>query len=128
MYPNLDPIVASGSIPPLLSARQLTGAQGFKEKAGVWPIYSSGLPVVSGFGVSSKSEELIIRVLCPFDKIGRVIGKGGSTIKSIRQDTGARIEVDDNKTDRDDCLITVTASEVSCSFLAFSFCGCLKNQ
>ncbi|CAN1227235.1 hypothetical protein LINGRAPRIM_LOCUS1153 [Linum grandiflorum] len=37
---------------------------------------------------------------------------GGSTIKTIRQTTGARIEVDDKKVDRDECLITVTAAEV----------------
>ncbi|KAK8279214.1 hypothetical protein V6Z11_D09G095800 [Gossypium hirsutum] len=76
-----------------------------------WPVYSSALPLVSGFSGASRSEELIVRVLCPFDKIGRVIGRAGSTIKSIRQASGARIDVDDTKADRDDCIITVIATE-----------------
>ncbi|XP_077243772.1 KH domain-containing protein At4g18375-like isoform X2 [Tasmannia lanceolata] len=76
-----------------------------------WPMYSSALPVVSGFGGSSPSEELKVRVLCPSDKIGRVIGKGGSSIKNVREATGARIEVDDTKDERDECVITVTSTE-----------------
>lgn len=56
-------------------------------------------------------QELIIRVLCPFDKIGRVIGRGGSSIKSVREASGAHVEVDDTKADRDECLITVTSTE-----------------
>ncbi|PQP93637.1 KH domain-containing protein [Prunus yedoensis var. nudiflora] len=46
--------------------------------------------------VASRSEELVVRVLCPFDKIGRVIGKGGGTIKIIRQASGARVESPDD--------------------------------
>ena len=45
-------------------------------------------------------QELIIRVLCPFDKIGRVIGRGGSSIKSVREASGAHVEIDDTKTDQ----------------------------
>ncbi|KAF5931971.1 hypothetical protein HYC85_028142 [Camellia sinensis] len=56
------------------------------------------------------SEELIVRVMCPSDMIGRVIGKGGGSIKSVRQASGARIEVDD-KADRDECIISITSTE-----------------
>ena len=45
-------------------------------------------------------QELIIRVLCPFDKIGRIIGMGGSSIKSVREAGGAHVEIDDTKTDQ----------------------------
>lgn len=62
---------------------------------------------------SARSEELVVRVLCPRNKIGRVIGKGGSTVKNIRQNTGARIDVDDNYKDVDASLITVISTEVS---------------
>ncbi|XP_016668825.1 KH domain-containing protein At4g18375 isoform X3 [Gossypium hirsutum] len=75
-------------------------------------IIPSDVPIYPpGFSGASRSEELIVRVLCPFDKIGRVIGRAGSTIKSIRQASGARIDVDDTKADRDDCIITVIATE-----------------
>ncbi|CAI0544996.1 unnamed protein product [Linum tenue] len=46
---------------------------------------------------------------------------GGATIKSIRQASGARIEVDDTKVDRDECLVTVIAVEV-CSCYSFVIC------
>ncbi|KAJ4772526.1 RNA-binding KH domain-containing protein [Rhynchospora pubera] len=59
----------------------------------------------------TRTEELLLRVLCPRNKIGRVIGKGGSTVKSIRQSTGARIDVDDNYKEVDASLITVVSAE-----------------
>ncbi|KAK6264459.1 hypothetical protein QUC31_012623 [Theobroma cacao] len=111
LYPNPDPTVPSRSVPPILGAAHVPDLQGYADTGSTWPVYSSALPVVSGFGGASRSEELKIRVLCPFDKIGRVIGRGGGTIKSIRQASGARIEVDDTKADRDECIITVTATE-----------------
>ncbi|KAM1138544.1 hypothetical protein PS2_036169 [Malus domestica] len=110
LYQSGDPIVSSRSVPPIIGATHLQDLQGYTDTGNTWPLYSSALPLVSGFGVASRSEELIVRVLCPFDKIGRVIGKGGGTIKSIRQGSGARIEVDDTK-DRDECIISVTATE-----------------
>ncbi|XP_047251782.1 KH domain-containing protein At4g18375 isoform X4 [Capsicum annuum] len=76
-----------------------------------WPIYSSALPMVSGYSGASQTEELTIRVLCPTNNIGRVIGKGGASIKSVRQASGARIEVCDAKADRDQCIITVISTE-----------------
>ncbi|KAG6777224.1 hypothetical protein POTOM_017041 [Populus tomentosa] len=109
-YPNADPIVSSRSVQPILGATHIPEFQGYGDMRSSWPIYSSTVPVVPSFGNTSRSE-LIVRLLCPFDKIGRVIGKGGSTIKSIRQVSGARIEVDDTKADRDECIITVIATE-----------------
>lgn len=112
LYPSGDPIIPSRSLPPLLGATHVQDLQGYADAGNAWPIYSPALPLVSGFSVASQSEELVVRVLCPFDKIGRVIGKGGGTIKSIRQTSGARVEVDDTKHDREECIITVTATEV----------------
>ncbi|KAL5579629.1 hypothetical protein UlMin_012071 [Ulmus minor] len=82
LYPGAESIVPSRSVPPIIN----TGT--------TWPLYSSALPIVSSFGGASRTEELVLRVLCHFDKIGSVIGKGGNTIKGIRQASGARIEVD----------------------------------
>ncbi|KAF9683739.1 hypothetical protein SADUNF_Sadunf04G0045700 [Salix dunnii] len=109
-YPKADPIVSSRSVPPILGATHIPEFQGYGDMRSSWPIYPSTAPVVPSFSNTSGSE-LIIRLLCPFDKIGRVIGKGGGTIKSIRQVSGARIEVDDTKADRDECIVTVIATE-----------------
>lgn len=112
LYQNVDSIVSSRPLPSILGAAHVPELQGYADTGSAWPVYSSALPVVSGYGGASRSEELIIRVLCSFSKIGRVIGKGGASIKSVRQASGARVEVDDKKADRDECIITITATEV----------------
>lgn len=111
LYSNSDGIIPSRQVPQILGATHMPDLQGYVDSGATWPVYSSALPIVSGLGGASRSEELIIRVLCPFDKIGRVIGKGGGTIKSIRQSSGANVEVQDHKADRDERLIIVTATE-----------------
>ncbi|XP_044460748.1 KH domain-containing protein At4g18375-like isoform X1 [Mangifera indica] len=111
LYPNAEPILPARSVPSILGSTHVPDLQGYADSGNTWPVYSATLPVISGLGGASRSEELVIRVLCPFNKIGRVIGKGGGTIKSIRQGSGAQIEVDDTKDNRDECIITVTAVE-----------------
>uniref|UniRef100_A0A1J3G100 KH domain-containing protein n=1 Tax=Noccaea caerulescens TaxID=107243 RepID=A0A1J3G100_NOCCA len=105
LYTNQDPVFQQPFI-------------GYGESA---PVFSSSaaaaIPMVHhhGFGGSSRSGELVVKVLCSFANIGRVIGKGGSTIKGIRQASGAHIEVNDSRANRDDddgcVIITVTAKE-----------------
>lgn len=108
-YSGADSLLA----PSLLGTSQhVSELRGYSDIGSTWPVYPSALPVVPGYGGSSRSEELVIRVLCPQDQIGRVIGKGGSAIKSVRQESGARVEVDDTKGNSDECIITVTATEV----------------
>ncbi|KAG6594458.1 KH domain-containing protein, partial [Cucurbita argyrosperma subsp. sororia] len=111
LYPSADPILPPRSIPPMLGAQHVQDIHDYPDTGNTWPLYSSSLPVVPGIGGHPPSEELIVRVLCPFDNIGRVIGKGGGTIKSIRQASGSRVEVDDSKRDCDECLITITSIE-----------------
>ncbi|KAG7963433.1 hypothetical protein I3843_09G117100 [Carya illinoinensis] len=111
LYQSADPVAPHRSVPPIVGATNVQDLQGYADTGNTWPLYSSALPVVSGFSDASRTEELVVRVLCPFDKIGRVIGKGGGTIKSIRQASGAHVEVDDTKDDRDECIITITATE-----------------
>ncbi|GMN43200.1 hypothetical protein TIFTF001_012407 [Ficus carica] len=111
IYPSAESILTPRSFPPILGSTHVQDIPGYADAGNTWPLFSPALPVVSGFSTASRSEELVVRVLCPFDKIGRVIGKGGSTIKSIRQASGARVEVDDTKDDRDECIITITSTE-----------------
>ncbi|WOG89673.1 hypothetical protein DCAR_0208911 [Daucus carota subsp. sativus] len=111
LYPGLDSIVNSRSLPSILSATPVPELSHYADTAQTWPVYSSSVPVVSGYGGASRSEELIIKVLCSSSKIGRVIGKLGASIKSVRQTSGARVDVDDKKTDNNDCTITVTSTE-----------------
>ncbi|KAF0899457.1 hypothetical protein E2562_019957 [Oryza meyeriana var. granulata] len=77
------------------------------------PVYQSVLPVIPAYNTPKCSGELVLRVLCPAGKIGLVIGKGGVTIKSIRKESGARIDVDDSKNDREESIITITSTEAT---------------
>ncbi|KAI3719697.1 hypothetical protein L6452_20599 [Arctium lappa] len=110
LYPGVDSYMPSRSLPSVLGASHVPELQGYADSGNTWPIYSSALPVVSGYpGASHLSGELIIRVLCPFSKIGRVIGRGGASIRSVREASGARVDVDDTR--RDECIITISATE-----------------
>lgn len=62
----------------------------------------------------SSSKEFSLRLVCPIGNIGGVIGKGGVIINQIRQESGAAIKVDSaSAAEADDCLITISAKEVS---------------
>ncbi|KAL6659446.1 hypothetical protein ACP70R_003486 [Stipagrostis hirtigluma subsp. patula] len=77
------------------------------------PFYQSVLPIIPAYSNPTCTGELVFRVLCPGDKIGLVIGRGGGTIKSIRQESGARIDVDDAKNDKEESIITITSTEAT---------------
>lgn len=119
LYPGVDSIIDPRSLSSILGATHVPELAGYADTGRSWPAYSSSVPVVSHYGGASRSEELIIRVLCSFSKIGRVIGKGGASVKSVRKASGARVDVDDKKTDRNECTITVTATEVYGLYLQF---------
>lgn len=65
----------------------------------------------------ASAREFSLRLVCPTGNIGGVIGKGGSIIKQIRQETGASIKVDSSGAEGDDCIIFVSAKEVIIVFL-----------
>lgn len=94
----------------------LMGAYGrYKGDAGDWPrsLYSAPRDDAS-------SKEFSVRLVCPTGNIGGVIGKGGTIINQIRQESGATIKVDSSATG-DDCLITISKREVKyCSPTGFS--------
>ncbi|XP_050204112.1 KH domain-containing protein At4g18375 isoform X2 [Mercurialis annua] len=57
------------------------------------------------------SMEFSLRLVCPIGNIGSVIGKGGSIIKQIRQESRASIKVDSSAAEGDDCIIFISAKE-----------------
>eukprot|EP00262_Sarcandra_glabra_P005172 TRINITY_DN164_c2_g1_i1.p1 TRINITY_DN164_c2_g1~~TRINITY_DN164_c2_g1_i1.p1 ORF type:complete len:532 (+),score=98.22 TRINITY_DN164_c2_g1_i1:119-1714(+) len=57
------------------------------------------------------SKEFCLRLVCPYENIGGVIGKGGVIIKQIRQESGAFIKVDSSSSEGDDCIISISAKE-----------------
>ncbi|XP_022892412.1 KH domain-containing protein At4g18375-like [Olea europaea var. sylvestris] len=110
-YQSVDPIIPSRSVPSILGPADAPYIPSRADAGNTWSVYSSTLPMVSGYGGMSRSEELTVKVLCPSNKIGRVIGKGGSSIKRIRQDSGAHIEVEDPKANYNECVISIISTE-----------------
>lgn len=77
--------------------------------------YMGPTSVIGPYGDWSQSpsaKEFSLRLVCPTENIGSVIGKNGVIIKQIRQESGASIKVDSSPAEGDDCLITVSAKEV----------------
>lgn len=62
---------------------------------------------------SASAKDFLLRLVCPTENIGGVIGKGGVIIKQIRQESGASIKVDSSAAEGDDCLIVISAKEVN---------------
>ncbi|KAJ3702692.1 hypothetical protein LUZ61_006397 [Rhynchospora tenuis] len=56
------------------------------------------------------SREFTLRLVCRSSLIGAVIGKNGSVINQIRQESGATVKVDSEAIE-DDCIISISAKE-----------------
>jgi len=57
------------------------------------------------------SSNAVFRVLCASSKIGNVIGEGGNIISQIRQETGAKVRVDDAIPGCDERVIFIMGPE-----------------
>ncbi|KAI3665537.1 hypothetical protein L6452_44164 [Arctium lappa] len=62
-------------------------------------------------GGGEAPAEFSMKILCPTAKIGGVIGKGGSNVRQLQQETGTNIHVDDVSADSDERVIRVSAIE-----------------
>ncbi|KAF4376709.1 hypothetical protein F8388_025580, partial [Cannabis sativa] len=107
VYPSGGSLMGPNTGAPLVGLAPLMGPYGgYKGDAGDWSrsLYSAPRDEAS-------SKEFSIRLVCPTGNIGGVIGKGGTIINQIRQESGAGVKVDSSATEGDDCLITVSAKE-----------------
>lgn len=112
VYPSGGSLIGA----PMMGLTPLVGAYGgYKGDGGEWP--HSFYP---GQRDESSSKEFCLRLICPTTNLGSVIGKGGAAINQIRQETGADIRVDSSKTVGDDCLVSISAKEVSLSRLSYN--------
>ncbi|WCJ25378.1 RNA-binding KH domain-containing protein [Euphorbia peplus] len=69
--------------------------------------FSGGPPGHGG----EPSAEFSMKILCSTGRIGGVIGKGGSNVKVIQQETGASIHVEDASAESDERVIRISAFE-----------------
>ncbi|XP_071689163.1 RNA-binding KH domain-containing protein RCF3 [Rutidosis leptorrhynchoides] len=55
--------------------------------------------------------ETLFRILCPASKTGGLIGKGGAIIRQVREETGAKIRIDESTPGAEDRVIYIAASD-----------------
>ncbi|CAN1313753.1 KH domain-containing protein At4g18375 [Linum perenne] len=95
----------------------------YQSGGGMFVPPNAGVPAMGAYGGykggwpdsrddAGSAREFAIRLVCPIGNIGSVIGKAGSIIKQIRQETRAGIKVDSSGADGDDCIIFISAKEV----------------
>lgn len=58
-------------------------------------------------------QEVSFRILCTNDKVGAIIGKAGTIVRALQNDSGASIAVGPNVAECNERMITITALEVS---------------
>eukprot|EP00249_Psilotum_nudum_P022600 c28578_g1_i1 orf=427-2535(+) len=59
----------------------------------------------------SVEMEVRFRILCPKERIGSIIGKGGMIVRHLREETGARIHIEDAASDVDERVVFISAVE-----------------
>ncbi|XP_057481435.1 KH domain-containing protein At4g18375-like isoform X1 [Actinidia eriantha] len=105
VYPFGDSIMGPTAGPPIMGLAPLVGPYGgYLDDGGDWShsYYSSSRD-------EEFSKDFSLRLLCPTSNIGGVIGKGGTIINQIRQESGAVIKVDSSTSEGDDCIITISS-------------------
>ncbi|ERN07461.1 KH domain-containing protein HEN4 isoform X2 [Amborella trichopoda] len=60
-----------------------------------------------------QDDEVVFRLLCANDKVGSVIGRGGSIVRTLQSETGALIRIADAVPECDERVIVVSAWENS---------------
>lgn len=71
---------------------------------------TAGLNSTKQPGKSSPAT-VVFRILCPASKTGGVIGKGGSIISQIRQETGAKVRVEETVPGCDERVVVIVGSD-----------------
>ncbi|KAK4254214.1 hypothetical protein QN277_009624 [Acacia crassicarpa] len=66
---------------------------------------------VSNLDSKALHQEVTFRILCPGDRVGCVIGKGGGVVKTLQNETGASIMVGPSVANCEERVVTITASE-----------------
>ncbi|KAE8683121.1 hypothetical protein F3Y22_tig00111213pilonHSYRG00064 [Hibiscus syriacus] len=56
-------------------------------------------------------EEVVFKLLCQADKVGCLIGKGGSVVRALQCETGAAIKIADTSHDSEERIVVISARE-----------------
>lgn len=104
--PQLNPV-----LPPMPAGSVTYGSGGypFSTEAGRVPTLAS-----------RTEQEVVYRLLCSNDRVGGVIGKGGTIVKALQNETGTSISFGGSVAECDERIITISAMEVCLTAIAFN--------
>ncbi|KAJ8452932.1 hypothetical protein Cgig2_014695 [Carnegiea gigantea] len=60
---------------------------------------------------TQQQQEIVFKILCSNDRVGGVIGRGGSIVKALQERAGATISVGASIADCDERVVTITSTE-----------------
>ncbi|XP_061352985.1 KH domain-containing protein HEN4-like isoform X2 [Gastrolobium bilobum] len=105
---------SSGQFPPHNRAFAAQGAP-FATGSHDISLFHSAPPLIPKFHEGAihgrmrpLQEMLTFRLLCPAERVGNLIGKGGAIIKAVQQETASEIKVIDGVPDSEDCIIVIS--------------------
>ncbi|KAF6141806.1 hypothetical protein GIB67_031873 [Kingdonia uniflora] len=75
--------------------------------------FTSTTHAASEYRGNIPEQEVVFKLLCHFEKVGNLIGKGGSVIRALKSDTGASIKILDAAPDSDERVVVISAKEAS---------------
>lgn len=73
---------------------------------------STGHETVGAHNRMYFEEDVVFKLLCHLDKVGSLIGKGGSIVRTFQNETGASIKIADVVPDSDERVVLISAREV----------------
>ncbi|MQL85911.1 hypothetical protein Taro_018437 [Colocasia esculenta] len=97
--------------PPSLFSPTAAASPSFKRRHFPSPLSAASASKHQLPHMKLSGGETVLRVVCPADKTGGVIGKGGAVVRQLREETGARIRVEDSVPGSDDRVILIVAEK-----------------
>lgn len=67
---------------------------------------------VPAMNLRTPQQEVTFRILCSNERVGAVIGKGGTIVRALQNESGAIISVANPVAGCEERLVTITATEV----------------
>ncbi|KAL3515476.1 hypothetical protein ACH5RR_022378 [Cinchona calisaya] len=90
-----------------------TTSSGYSSRDHLLSVESDKVPVMES---NPPQQEVVFKLLCLNDRVGSVIGKGGSIVRALQAETSASIIVGPTVAGCDERLITIAAMEVCLDF------------
>uniref|UniRef100_A0A7S0X234 K Homology domain-containing protein n=1 Tax=Mantoniella antarctica TaxID=81844 RepID=A0A7S0X234_9CHLO len=112
MQPNAQGQFMGAGAPQYMGQPQFGGQQQYMGGYSA-PMFPGQAPPVPASRAPSGSagNQVLFRVLCPGNRTGSVIGRSGDTIKALREQSGAKIKVEDAIPGSEERVVAISCAE-----------------